>query len=123
MKEVREAQESSRPANVGERARSAEKTSAPVGFAPELVSPSTLAFLQMTAGNSAVTELVVQRQAVDAPPAPPPAPSGPPTAHARPTLQRGERGQAVEGLQLKLNVTPAAGGPAHLNVNGTFDAA
>lgn len=123
MKEVREAQESSRPANVGERARSAEKTSAPVGFSPELVSPSTLAFLQMTAGNSAVTELVVQRQAVDAPPAPPPAPAAHPAAHGRPTLQRGDRGQAVEGLQLKLNVIPAAGGPAHLNVNGTFDAA
>ena len=120
MKEVREAQEAPTPA-LTQRGR--EIAPAPVGFAPELVSPSTLAFLQMTAGNSAVTELVVQRQAIDAPPAPAAAPAAHPAAHGRPTLQRGDRGQAVEGLQLKLNVIPAAGGPAELNVNGIFDAA
>ncbi len=85
-------------------------------------SPELLLFLQGAAGNAAVSHLLTaQRQAVAAPPAPPAAaPAAAPAAPAHPTIRRGSRGRAVEELQLKLNVIPAAAGAQPLIVDGIF---
>lgn len=136
---ARRAQAGSQPVRSGPTVTSAERQRKPTARVPAIAVKSNdgILYLQATAGNAAVTELIeLQREpAVLAPPAPAPAPAAAPAAPApaaltprttttgsHPLLKKGSKGGPVEELQIKLNLIPSVAPDVFLKVDGDFAA-
>jgi peptidoglycan hydrolase-like protein with peptidoglycan-binding domain len=131
---ARRAQAGSQPARSGPIVTPAGRQRKAPGSASAVAvnSRADVLYLQATAGNAAVVDLLeLQRQAaVLAPPAPPapaaaaPAPAAPmprtTTTGSHPLLKKGSQGPAVEELQTKLNLIPSAAPDRFLKVDGDF---